>query len=765
MARSTAPFVRERPRPRILVQRGDYIATRPRSGPANLWQMPVLLLSLGLFTLAAYLFIEPQPAPGFQQQQALTRVDLDAERFDAAIGRLNDLLATRPEAREEAEARLLLAEALDLQLRRNRRLDTPGAHRRIIQEIQVAYTLGSVPTVQTSDRLARSHEALGEVDEAAANYQRAVDLFEQAGKPQGALPMRRSAIDMLIAFGQQVTATETINRFLAVPELTDDERAWALGELARVHIDAGRHAEARNLLRAAAALAPDLAIQGQVSFRLGYAAWRLGERAEARHHLLLARQQLGEDHPQEAEVCYLLGRLAQDEQNFASAIAWFDLALNKESGARIGVRAAVARAIVLIISGEDEHGAVELARLAEEVARRPALRPVQAELLEAVQRSGRILASQQNFDMALELLAIEQGLDPQGAPEALARRGRYLDKLIEQAQATLESSEEDSPGAPNLHLRDLRRRAAEAHLDCAVQLAAAGDSGYPGFLWKAVEQFELAGSPAAAAKAIERFIGERPGDGIMAEALLRLARLQLAIGEDEKAMATVARLREEYAQSPTAIEGAILLAELYHRDQEFDQSLALLDELSQVPAPKFAQDRRARIAFLRGDCQRQLAVETIQTASGNGAEPQLAAAVADPEARRRLEIAEKHFAEAIELFAGYRSQSDSDGECERLAIFGRAHCLFDLGRYEEAIAIYQQATARYRDDLSVLTATLQIASANAALGRADHTRQAAREILRLLERIPAGSFESGAESLPRSYWERWLRHVEASGLW
>ena len=197
----------------------------------------------------------------------------------------------------------------------------------------------------------------------------------------------------------------------------------------------------------------------------------------------------------------------------------------------------------------------------------------------------------------------------------------------------------------------------------------------------------------------------------------------------------------------------------------------MLDDVALEGDEPTAEDRKAHLAFLRGDCHRQLAVAAIEAEGGQASEqatpsePELAYSVSNPRARHHLETAERLFGEAIDLYAQTPPQSDADRNCERLAVFGRAHCVFDLGRYEEAIALYQQAAARYRDDLSILTASLQIASANAALGRADDLRNMGQELRRLLERIPAEASAGEGLSLPRSYWHRWLKHVEASGLW
>ena len=280
----------------------------------NLWQMPLLIVSLGLFALAAYLFIDPQPAPTLQHQIALARRDIDAARHAAAIGRLGDLLQIGGEERDLAPARIMLAEALDEQIQRDRRNETRPAHRRIISQTEAALAAGLAPTPVVFDRAARSHEALGEIDDAAAGFGRATEMHDAAGHPERGVPMRRAAVEMLVAADRVTQATEALGKLLEVPGLADDEKAWALGELARLSIDGNRPAEATSLLKAALALSPDDAIRGQVNFRLGYAAHKLGEGAEAERYLTLAREQLGPGHSLESEALYLLGRLAQDRE-------------------------------------------------------------------------------------------------------------------------------------------------------------------------------------------------------------------------------------------------------------------------------------------------------------------------------------------------------------------------------------------------------------------------------------------------------------------
>ena len=50
---------------------------------AQLWQMPLLLLAIGLFAYSAYLFIDPKPGLSVEQRVETARVYLVHGRWDA----------------------------------------------------------------------------------------------------------------------------------------------------------------------------------------------------------------------------------------------------------------------------------------------------------------------------------------------------------------------------------------------------------------------------------------------------------------------------------------------------------------------------------------------------------------------------------------------------------------------------------------------------------------------------------------------------------
>src|SRR5690349_6536129 len=82
----------------------------PRHRSAGqLWQLPLFLLSIGLFIYAAYLFIDPKPGLSIDQKINLARNYLAQERPDAAIEHLNRLLNTEKlDKPHEGQIHLLL---------------------------------------------------------------------------------------------------------------------------------------------------------------------------------------------------------------------------------------------------------------------------------------------------------------------------------------------------------------------------------------------------------------------------------------------------------------------------------------------------------------------------------------------------------------------------------------------------------------------------------------------------------------------------------
>ena len=81
---------------------------------SQLWQFPLLILSLGLFGYAAFLFIHPAPGMTLDQKIDVARTYLKQDRPTAALSQLNELLADEQLDREhEGTIHLLIAQSLE----------------------------------------------------------------------------------------------------------------------------------------------------------------------------------------------------------------------------------------------------------------------------------------------------------------------------------------------------------------------------------------------------------------------------------------------------------------------------------------------------------------------------------------------------------------------------------------------------------------------------------------------------------------------------
>jgi tetratricopeptide (TPR) repeat protein len=101
----------------------------------------------------------------------------------------------------------------------------------------------------------------------------------------------------------------------------------------------------------------------------------------------------------------------------------------------------------------------------------------------------------------------------------------------------------------------------------------------------------------------------------------------------------------------------------------------------------------------------------------------------------------------------------------KLSHFYRADCLYDLGKYEEAIKLYDAAALKYQNDPASLAAYVQIVNSYVALGKVEEAKTANQRAKWLLRKMPDGSFQDGGFSMPKAYWEQWLKWTNDAGLW
>ncbi|MGB7156748.1 MAG: tetratricopeptide repeat protein [Tepidisphaeraceae bacterium] len=776
-----------------------------RSSLAHLWQAPLLLISLGLFGYAAYLFVDPQPGLTIDQKIDVARVYLKNERPEAAIEQLNRLLTTEKLPREnEATIHLMLAEGIEA-AQRQKRINIPANHARIIEQTQIALAQGLKPTAEMHRRLGESYEALDRPSDALSHFRHAIAM-----NPSHALRLQRKVIAMQAAQDDPHPAEASIDDYLASNELTDSERAWALGEKAQLLADRGEFVQARELLAKAIRLDNDPIAQGQVNYRLGYCAWKLGANEEAERYLRVARDQLRVQHPLDGEAAYVLGKIFQDRNDAAQANSFYQVVLVSHPGNRVAPLAKLGRGVCRILQGEDDAGLTDLHDLVEHIGSKPSREKLKTDTLAGLRQAADVLTAKQNYQGALEVLAYEQQLQPEPPATFFARLATVYEKRAEQIDRTIADAAPVERVRRTQSVHDYRTKAGDAYVAYSRMLTLADDKGYGEALWRGIDLYDRAPNLQCVVSALELFVVERPDDSLTPDALLRLGNAYRAAGQFDKAIESYKRNQFRYpntlaasksgvplaqayiAKGPDDYQKAELvliqvvdnnplltpeaeefrmalfeLAQLYYRTGRFEEAVGRFEEITQ----RYPKDEKlGQLLFLIGDSYRKSAgLLDARLASAADAKASTGGAAEAAEAlaakRDRLAKARGLYDQSIEFYRVTPPSRENDKLYQKLSHFYRADCAYDLGSYDEAIRLYDAAAFRYQDDPSALAAYVQIVNSYCALGKIEEAKTANERAKWLLRRMPSESFADGGFTMPKAYWEQWLKWTSAAGMW
>jgi tetratricopeptide (TPR) repeat protein len=770
---------------------------------SQLWQLPLLLVSLGLFGFAAYLFIDPKPGITTQQRIDIARTYLSEERPEAAIEQLNDLLLTEklhPE--DKGQVHVLLAEALELG-QRQRRISIPANHHRIIEQTQLALGTGLEATADMHRRLAESYEALNRPREALGHYRQAMSLDRAY-----AIHLQRRVIDLQLGQGEAGAAGESLEAYLRSAGLTDAERAWAVSEQAQLRIEAGEFDAARALLLDALKLDMDPVAQGQIHYRLGYCAWKLGDLDEAERLLRIAREQLRIRHPLDAYACYVLGRIHQQRNEPLEAVSFYQIVLTSHPDSDVAPLARLGRGLSRLMSGEHEPGLQDLDDVVKHIQARPSRMRFAEEAVAGLRQGAEILARAENYQGALEMMVHEQSLLEEPGAAFFARLAVVYERRGDQVERGIEDATPAERIRRMEQARELLTKAGDACIAYSRALVLVDDRGYGDSMWRGVELYDRAGNLQRVISALELFVAERPDDALAPDALLRLGRAYQMGGMFDRAIGALQRNQMRYPQSLAAAKSAVPLAQayvaqgpqsyakaetvllgvldnnplltpesaefraalleiaqLYYRTGKFEQAIARLEESIQ----RYPDDAdMGQILFLMADSYRKSAglldahlSTATASAEGGGAQ----AAEAGKARRERLVQARLLYDRVIEIYRESPPGDETGVIHQKLSHFYRADCLFDLGEFEEAIRLYDAAAFRYQNDPSSLAAFVQIVNAYCAMEKLDEARTANERAKWMLRRMPAEAFGEGAFSMPKGHWEQWLKWTAEAGMW
>jgi tetratricopeptide (TPR) repeat protein len=526
---------------------------------SRLWQLPLFLLSIGLFAYAAYLFIDPKPGLTIEQKIDLARTYLTYERPEAAVDQLNKLLQGEKLTLEnEAKIHLLLAESIEA-AQKLKHLDLPANHERIIEQTKIAISQAVKTDANVYRRMGESYEALGNAEQALKNYRLA-----EAMDADRSLRLKRKVIDLQMSQGDLGAAEASLDEYLKDSKLSDSERAWALGEKSHMLADAGKFIEARALLGEALRLNPDPMAQGQLHYWLGYSQWKLGDTSEAERLLRVARDLMKVRHPTDADAAFTLGKIRQEKGDYKEASSFYESVLVSHPDSPVAILAKLGRGLCRISLNQDNAGLNDLQTLVSEVSNKPAHKRKWAEIVAGLRDAAATLAMRDNFAGALEAMGYEQQLMPNPAGEFFARLAKVYERRAEQVDGSVaDAPNPDERFRRETQVREFRTKAGDAYIAYAKSLGGTDDKGYGDAIWKAVELYDRCGSLPLSIAALELFIAERPDDALAPEALLRLGRAYQAAGNFDKAIAALQRNQFRYPNSLAASKSGVPLAQAY----------------------------------------------------------------------------------------------------------------------------------------------------------------------------------------------------------
>jgi tetratricopeptide (TPR) repeat protein len=819
---------------------------------SDVWQLPTLLLALGLLLIGLWMYTaQHKPAP-FDVRQGLDDVvaSLRINQYEQAHAQLEEVrrhLSLDTPMQQRARYYLVQGD-LVYEQQHAHRWDNPADHRKVLAAYQQARDMGLVFDDRRLLRWAETHAALGEDDRALAR----LDELSPAGADRRHEIIRRIIERRLVRQRQNSIEqlAPLLSRFeqelarVADRVVRRDQEVWAVALRARLLLtqDAdGRGDEPHQVIRRLPrelirltnlygdeALAP-------VKVPLAEAFARVGRFDDAEHWFRIAAQDIAADptdalHPR---ILVGLGRIALvRDDDPREALRLFDRAHREYPGtaarldaaigvgdvhARLGAHAEAREVLALTVAAlrrgaqhapdreadrqRHELRQVILVHHDREAAEGQYARAIDyllvlgplyegdwpMDLLARLATAHRQLA-RRNVDEARTLMAEATGAD--GRRTAAARAdwiGQYRmlnqDAAIHYQQAgdyfyqyalRANAAGDEQAFADTLwasaqcydHAQlwdraieryadytqhrpeDPRRHRARLHLALAYQASGRFDAALQHFTLL-IDDPETRTSPEAY------------------DALVPMAQCFLAVGDVDAARRTLLTVVEDHpAITPESAQYRDALTELgrlHHRAGQFNLAIERFTQAMDLYG-RVSGDEAAAMRFALADSYRQSARELSQRLEEAVSQTQLVQRRA--ERQRRLEEAMKLFDQVITQLDQHPTEllSDLQRLYLRNAFFYRADCAYDLGRYRQAIELYDLAASRYAQDPASLVALVQIVNAYSAQGLVAQARAANRRAYEHFSRIPDEAFDDPNLPMDGRHWDQWLRWTNELNL-
>lgn len=784
-----------------------------RPSLSQVWQLPLLLVSVILFGAGLYLARPGDPTP--QYAATLGRIGqlIDAGQYDNAIKALGEIEQAVPmlPLPMQGEFYAHIADSHYLQ-QKSKGWSVEANHKKIVAGYNEAKKRKIKLDASQKERLAATLAALGRQEQALA----VLGELGEAGYVGRQDLIKKMIQSAMTASPRRVNEAEHLIQTLeSEPGLTTANAAWAVARQSQILLDRDEVDRAIELLlRRIRLMTLDDANAplGELAVQLGKAYLVDGDPSTAERWLLRAKQSLALEDDLNAAVLLALGDIRFAEGNIVEALEHYGTitrqfeASPRYHDALVGKAEAEARLQSFDRALVDYENAVKLY-----TGPKGATGAQHDRLLNSLATQHELRFGEGHYAAALRFLKLETRLQKPPLPSNLILRLAQTHEQLARAALGLADGEEDTRESwaavtdPKKRKRAAEHyaQAADYYLSHARAVTIQSDEAYGESLWRAGEYYDRSGLYKRAIDVFAEYREGRPEDPLAMTATLRLGRSYQASGRFDEAIVLFKQLVEEHPKSPEAYQSLVPLASSYinttpPRIDAAEQVLRSVVEDHPALRPESNEYREALIAlgqlyyrrggegdygraierineavsrygtdlripelrFQLGDSYRK-SVEQITAKLESGQLPPSKRMALRAERARRLDEAQQHFGAVIDAFE--RPGQSALGELEQLYLrnsyFYRADCAYDLGRFEGtdgAIALYEKALQKYGRDPAALVALIQIVNAYSELGQHAKAKVVNERAKVLLKQIPEEMFDDPNLPMSRYHWQRWL---------
>ena len=491
---------------------------------------------------------------------------------------------------------------------------------------------------------------------------------------------------------------------------------------------------------------------------------------------------------------FLLGRAAALRGDEKEALALYSRTHQQFGDSPEGLAAKLAEADILRRSGDDRSALLWYRQVLQSDVDPATYR---SEILPIDELRGRILEAVGDFarsGLFGNAITMLENFPPLFTrTQELQLRGKTLREWGEQELARAEDESKRSKELTRSGLRRLREAGVAFERLAQLRYATAD---YPADLWDSADCYYLGHSYTSAARMLDVYLQNEPAKR-NAQALLRLGQVSLALGRVDQCIAALEECIELYdrdnatyqaridcarahwfrgdaadaerllrvnltesllePRSPEWKDSLFALGMLLFEQGRYEEAISTLEEAVE----RYPNDRQALLArYVTGEAYRRWAAEPLE---------RLQSARTSSEREKNQQLVTERLTFALRQFKEVQSsitlrvhnvQDDATfGAMRRNCYMLEGACLFDLGRYQEAIEAYQNVSSLYPNEPFVLETFVQIAHCWQRLDRAENAHGAIEQAQLTLDQLPSDADFAATTAFNREEWRMLLGNL------